>query len=66
MPMQEEVGAPKSNRTVGIFYFNWHAAVRNPAVHDIAKIVAANPTAPAWGPVLLILYAPAGPFRVRV
>jgi len=51
LPMAEEVGAPAPNRTVGIFYFNWHAAFGNPAVHDIAKILAANPTAPAWGPV---------------
>ncbi len=51
LPMQEEVGEPKTNRTVGIFYFNWHAAFGNPAVHDIAKILAANPSAPVWGPV---------------
>jgi len=51
LPMQEEVGAPKASRTVGVFYFNWHAAFRNLAVHDIAKILAANPSAPPWGPV---------------
>jgi hypothetical protein len=28
---------------VGIFYFNWHAAFGNKEVHDIAKILAANP-----------------------
>jgi len=51
LPMHEEVGTPKPNRTVGLFYFNWHAAFGNPAVHDIAKILAANPGAPPWGPV---------------
>jgi hypothetical protein len=51
LPMSDEVGPPKSNRTVGIFYFNWHAAFGNPQVHDIAKILAANPAAPPWGPV---------------
>ncbi len=51
LPMSAEVGAPKANRTVGIFYFNWHAAFGNPQVHDIAKILKANPTAPQWGPV---------------
>ncbi len=51
LPMSAEVGLPKPNRTVGIFYFNWHAAFGNPQVHDIAKILKANPAAPAWGPV---------------
>lgn len=51
LPMSAEVGAPKANRTVGIFYFNWHAAFGNKEVHDIAKILAANPAAPPWGPV---------------
>jgi hypothetical protein len=51
LPMNVEVGPPKPNRTVGIFYFNWHAAFGNPQVHDIAKILKANPAAPAWGPV---------------
>jgi hypothetical protein len=51
LPMNEEVGAPKPNRTVGIFYFNWHAAFGNQEVYDIAKILAANPAKPPWGPV---------------
>jgi hypothetical protein len=51
LPMSVEVGATKANRTVGIFYFNWHAAFGNQEVHDIAKIVSANPAAPPWGPV---------------
>jgi hypothetical protein len=51
LPMSAEVGVPKANRTVGIFYFNWQAAFGNKEVHDIAKILKANPTAPTWGPV---------------
>lgn len=51
LPLVKDVGEPKPNRTVGIFYFNWHAAFGNPAVHDISKILAANPAAPQWGPV---------------
>ena len=51
LPMSSDVGLPKANRTVGIFYFNWHAAFGNKEVHDIAKILAANPAAPPWGPV---------------
>jgi hypothetical protein len=51
LPMGKEVGPPKPDRTVGIFYFNWHSSFGNPQVHDIAKILAANPAAPPWGPV---------------
>ena len=51
LPMSAEVGGPKPNRTVGIFYFNWHAAFGNKEVHDIAKILKANPASPPWGPV---------------
>jgi hypothetical protein len=51
LPMSAAVGVPKPDRTVGIFYFNWHAAFGNQHVHDIAKILKANPAAPAWGPV---------------
>jgi hypothetical protein len=51
LPRGAEVGAPKRDRTVGIFYFNWHAAFGNKDVHDIAKILKANPSAPVWGPV---------------
>lgn len=51
LPTHEEAGGLQPNRTVGIFYFNWHAAFGNPAVNDIAKLVAANLEAPAWGPV---------------
>jgi hypothetical protein len=51
LPISSEVGAPRPDRTVGLFYFNWHAAFGNKQVHDIAKILKASPAAPAWGPV---------------
>jgi hypothetical protein len=51
LPMNAEVGSPKADRTVGIFYFNWHASFGNPQVHDIAKILKAGPDSPVWGPV---------------
>lgn len=51
LPTSVDVGPPKPDRTVGIFYFNWHAAFGTKQVHDIAKILAANPTDPRWGPV---------------
>jgi len=51
LPTATEAGAPKPDRTVGMFYFNWHAAFGTKQVHDISKILAANPTNPQWGPV---------------
>jgi hypothetical protein len=51
LPLSAEAGAPEPDRTVGIFYFNWHAAFGNKDVHDIAMILKANPSAPVWGPV---------------
>jgi hypothetical protein len=51
LPMHEETGAPKPGRTVGIFYFNWHATFGNKEVHDISRILRANAGQPAWGPV---------------
>lgn len=51
LPTTAEVGGPKEGRTVGIFYFNWHAAFGTKQVHDISKILAANPNDPHWGPV---------------
>ena len=51
MPLHEQVGARKADRAVGIFYFNWQASFGNKDVHDIAKILAANPGPPPWGPL---------------
>jgi hypothetical protein len=51
VPMSGDVGAPKPQRTVGIFYFNWHASFGDSQVHDIARILQANPQHPQWGPV---------------
>jgi len=42
-------GSPKVNKTVGIFYFLW-LDVDAGGIYDIGKILAANPTNPAWGP----------------
>ena len=51
LPSPDAVGMTKPDRTVGIFYFNWHAAFGAKQTHDIAKILAANPKTPPWGPV---------------
>lgn len=50
LPTYREVGPPKSNRTVGIFYFLWLGQHTTSGPHDISKLLAENPTAPAWGP----------------
>ncbi len=50
LPMNSEVGEPKPNRTVGIFYFNWQASFGNKAVYDISKILKADSPSLPWGP----------------
>ena len=60
MPMAEEVGPPRKDRFVGIFYFLWHE--RTPGTGhdgppDISRILAKDPDAlrhagsPLWGTV---------------
>jgi hypothetical protein len=48
LPLLSEVGPPKPNRVVGIFYFAWLEG--NATVYDLTKIIAANPAAPVYGP----------------
>ena len=60
LPTGNEVGPPRANKTVGIFYFLWLGRHGEQGPFDISKILTADPTAiqnPAselWGP----LYAP--------
>jgi hypothetical protein len=49
LPSQATTGPAKPDHTVGIFYFLWNEG-QGP-VHDLTKIVAANPEQPAYGPV---------------
>ena len=49
LPGSATCGSPKADKTVGIFYFLW-LDVNATSLHDIGKILAANPTSPAWGP----------------
>ncbi|MBM3494390.1 MAG: hypothetical protein FJX72_08735 [Armatimonadetes bacterium] len=66
-PLSDEVGAPRKDRWVGIFYFLWHdnPGGRNPngdGPYDICKILEADPDAakkpesPLWGPVGMYHY----------
>ena len=44
LPMADAVGAPRTNRTVALFYFLWHAVHDTTGrVYDISKIQAADP-----------------------
>ncbi|HVC97073.1 MAG TPA: hypothetical protein VND64_25565 [Pirellulales bacterium] len=60
LPTYEQVGPPREDRKVGIFYFLWHGAHVNDDWHgpyDITKILARDPDAmrtktnPLWGPI---------------
>lgn len=62
LPLPEEVGKPRPNRFVGIFYFLWLNERSNKSPHwdgpyDVAKILAKDPDAlkksdsPLWGPI---------------
>ena len=56
-PTFPEVTAPRSDRTVGIFYFLWHGAHVQGGPFDVTKILAADadamqkPDSPLWGPL---------------
>ncbi|OLT23627.1 hypothetical protein BJF79_45905 [Actinomadura sp. CNU-125] len=56
LPEHAEVGGPRTDRFVGVFYFLWLGQHSTTGPHDIGRILAANPDAindrddPAWGP----------------
>ena len=58
MPTYEDVGPPRADRVVGIFYFLWHGAHVQGGPYDVTKILAQDPQAmlkkqsPLWGPML--------------
>ena len=45
LPSSTEVGLPRENKTVGIFYFLWLGRHGENRLFDISSIVRANPTA---------------------
>ena len=73
MPTNAEVGAPKTGKQVGIFYFLWQERPDSP-VNDLTKIFAANPDNPQfggvssfhwWGEPLFGYYVGFDPFIIR-
>lgn len=67
LPSPEEVGPPRGDRSVAIFYFLWHNNPRGKkpygeGPYDVAKILAQDPDAlqkpdsPLWGPVGMYHY----------
>lgn len=46
LPTFEDVGCPKPNKQVGMYYFLW---MQGGAVQDITQILASNPQTPSWG-----------------
>lgn len=51
LPDARECPAPRPNRVVGIFYFLWVEGNANSGLYDLSKLLAANPTNPAYGPL---------------
>jgi hypothetical protein len=57
LPTHEEVGAPRPDRFVAVFYFLWLGQHGDAGPFDNTKILAADPAAltkpdsPLWGPV---------------
>jgi len=57
LPTHADVGPPRPDRTVGIFYFLWHGAHVQGGPYDVTQILAADPQAmekpdsPLWGPL---------------
>jgi len=53
LPTYAEVGPPRADRQVGLFYFLWVSRdahnVKDIPVQDITQILAENPLAPKWG-----------------
>jgi hypothetical protein len=50
LPDHAQCGAPRTNRTVALFYYIWHGQHGTGGPYDVTKLLAANPTNPAWGP----------------
>lgn len=50
LPVYDQVGPPRANRTVGIFYFLWLGQHHPTGPYDITEILKKNPQNTDWGP----------------
>jgi hypothetical protein len=57
LPLHDDVGDPRPDRFVGMFYFVWHGQHSPTGPWDVSRILAEHPEAvddsdhPAWGPI---------------
>lgn len=51
LPGRAACGVPRTGKFVGIFYFLWLGQHGTGGPYDVTKLLAANPTDPAWGPL---------------
>ena len=57
LPSYEQVGPPKRDRYVGVFYFLWHGSFGSAGPYDVSQILQKDPaamskgTSPLWGPI---------------
>jgi len=49
LPDYSQCGPPRTNRYAALFYFLWQGEHGTYGPYDITKLLAANPTNPAWG-----------------
>lgn len=58
LPSYEQAGAPRKDRTVGLFYFLWLGAHAVGGPYDVTQILKRdplamqNPASPLWGPMI--------------
>lgn len=46
----EKLGAAKTEKYVGLFYYLWHGSHNATAIYDNTQLIQANPGTPAYGP----------------
>jgi hypothetical protein len=48
LPSAQQVGPPRADRYIGIFYWLWHGYTRTSPIRDVTQTLKANPTSPTW------------------
>ena len=50
IPGYKEVGPPRVDKYIGVFYFLWHGTHSATDIYDITRLLQENPDDPAYGP----------------